>query len=62
VQLRGYSHRWIAQALNQPVGTIKTRIRLGLRKLRDLLQDEQPARERSAEALAAYALPKPSET
>jgi RNA polymerase sigma-70 factor (ECF subfamily) len=31
----GMSHRQIAGYLNQPVGTIKTRIRLGMQKLRD---------------------------
>src|SRR4030065_674360 len=35
---QGLSHPEIAQALNQPLGTIKTRIRLGMQKLRDLLQ------------------------
>ncbi len=38
---QGLSHPEIAQALNEPLGTIKTRIRLGMQKLRDLLQDEQ---------------------
>jgi RNA polymerase sigma-70 factor (ECF subfamily) len=39
---KGYSHREIAQALNQPLGTVKTRIRLAMQKLRDLLLEEQP--------------------
>jgi RNA polymerase sigma-70 factor (ECF subfamily) len=38
---QGLSHPEIAEALNEPLGTIKTRIRLGMQKLRDLLQDEQ---------------------
>jgi len=37
---KGYSHREIAQILNEPVGTVKTRIRLAMKKLRHLLHDE----------------------
>ena len=36
----GYTHRQVADALDQPLGTIKTRIRLAIQKLRQLLQDE----------------------
>ncbi|MCB8989302.1 MAG: sigma-70 family RNA polymerase sigma factor, partial [Ardenticatenaceae bacterium] len=35
----GYSHSEIAETLNQPLGTIKGRIRAGMQKLRFLLQD-----------------------
>ena len=38
---QGLSHPEIAEALNEPLGTVKTRIRLGMQKLRALLQDEQ---------------------
>jgi RNA polymerase sigma-70 factor (ECF subfamily) len=37
---RGYSHTQIAEALKQPLGTIKTRIRLGMQKLRQLLKED----------------------
>lgn len=33
----GYSHQEISQALGQPLGTVKTRIRLAMKKLRDRL-------------------------
>jgi RNA polymerase sigma-70 factor (ECF subfamily) len=37
---QGMSHPEIAAALGEPLGTVKTRIRLGMQKLRVLLQDE----------------------
>lgn len=40
---QGDTHREIAEALNQPLGTVKTRIRLAMQKLREMLQDESPA-------------------
>ncbi len=40
---QGYTHREIAAALNQPLGTVKTRIRLAMEKLRTILQDESMA-------------------
>ncbi len=36
----GYSHQEIAEALHEPLGTIKTRIRLAMQKLRQLLDEE----------------------
>ena len=38
---RGLSHREIADQLNEPVGTIKTRIRLAMMKLKSTLQTSQ---------------------
>jgi RNA polymerase sigma-70 factor (ECF subfamily) len=37
---QGYSHSEIAEVLKEPLGTVKTRIRLGMQKLRHLLQEE----------------------
>jgi RNA polymerase sigma-70 factor (ECF subfamily) len=37
---RGYSHSEIAENLQEPIGTIKTRIRLAMQKLRHYLMDE----------------------
>ena len=37
---RGFTHREIAEVLAQPLGTVKTRIRLAIKKLRHLLRHE----------------------
>jgi len=37
---QGMTHPEIAAALQEPLGTVKTRIRLGMHKLRDLLNEE----------------------
>jgi RNA polymerase sigma-70 factor (ECF subfamily) len=39
----GYSHSEIAAALGEPLGTVKTRIRMAMQKLRSLLRDEDQA-------------------
>jgi len=36
----GMSHQEIATALHEPLGTVKTRLRLGMQKLRNLLEPE----------------------
>ena len=40
--LSGYSHSELAEKTGLPLGTIKTRLRLGLTRLRDLLRDWKP--------------------
>lgn len=37
---RGYTHSQIAEILQQPLGTIKTRLRSAMQKLRQILEDE----------------------
>ena len=37
---KGYTQSQIAEALNQPLGTIKTRVRLAMQKLRKLLEED----------------------
>jgi RNA polymerase sigma-70 factor (ECF subfamily) len=37
---RGLSHSQISAELDQPLGTVKTRIRLAMQKLREILNDE----------------------
>ncbi len=39
---QGYTHSQISEALQTPLGTVKTRIRLGMQKLRQLLEEERP--------------------
>ncbi len=47
----GYSHSQVAEALHQPLGTIKTRLRLAMQKLREFLGDEADA---SVQPSSAY--------
>jgi RNA polymerase sigma-70 factor (ECF subfamily) len=50
----GYTQRQISEVLKQPLGTIKTRLRLALQKLRDILRDEQGTEKKSVEVQSAY--------
>jgi RNA polymerase sigma-70 factor, ECF subfamily len=50
----GYTQTEIAEALKQPLGTIKTRIKLAMQKLRDFLRDEQEPEDKSEQALSTY--------
>lgn len=52
---QGLSHNEIAATLREPLGTVKTRIRLGMQKLRQMLQDERfaPA-DQSSQGSATY--------
>ena len=54
----GYTHQQIAEALKQPLGTIKTRLRLALQKLRELFRDEPGMDDTSVEPESAYNITK----
>jgi RNA polymerase sigma-70 factor (ECF subfamily) len=45
---KGYSHQQISDLLAQPLGTVKTRIRLAMQKLRQILIDADRAADTSA--------------
>jgi RNA polymerase sigma-70 factor (ECF subfamily) len=51
---KGYSQSQIADLLAQPLGTIKTRIRLGMQKLRQLLAGEEQPSDKSEDVRSAY--------
>jgi RNA polymerase sigma-70 factor, ECF subfamily len=50
----GYSQSQIAETLRQPLGTIKTRMRLALHKLREFLHEEREPVDTSADVPPAY--------
>jgi RNA polymerase sigma-70 factor (ECF subfamily) len=50
----GYSQSQIAEVLKQPLGTIKTRLRLAMQKLREFLHDEAGLQDKSVTPQSAY--------
>lgn len=50
----GYSHQQIAEMLNKPLGTIKTRIRLAIQKLQKELKVDEGKNDRSKSKLDTY--------
>jgi RNA polymerase sigma-70 factor (ECF subfamily) len=54
----GYTHSQIAELLGQPLGTVKTRLRLAMQKLRELLRDEQKLEDKSVSSRSAYNISK----
>lgn len=54
----GLTQSQIAETLKQPLGTIKTRVRLAMQKLHDFLRDEHKGQDTSVEAQRAYNISK----
>jgi RNA polymerase sigma-70 factor (ECF subfamily) len=54
----GYTQTRIAESLRQPLGTIKTRVRLAMQKLRDLLREDQEPVDTSVDAGSTYNISK----
>jgi RNA polymerase sigma-70 factor, ECF subfamily len=50
----GYTQSQIAELLAQPLGTIKTRLRLAMQKLREFLNQEQEEQDKSITRQSAY--------
>jgi RNA polymerase sigma factor, sigma-70 family len=51
---KGFSHQQISEQLRQPLGTVKTRIRLAMQKLRRILVDEQQPSNTSERSGVTY--------
>jgi len=54
----GLTQSQIAETLKQPLGTIKTRVRLAMQKLQSFLRDEQNSEDKSVEAQRTYNISK----
>jgi RNA polymerase sigma-70 factor (ECF subfamily) len=54
----GYTQSQIAEILKQPLGTIKTRLRLAMQKLHTFLQTEQEPVDTSVNVSSAYNISK----
>ena len=52
----GYTQSQIAELLGQPLGTIKTRLRLALMKMRELLSQDQSGQVKSLAPESAYSI------
>jgi RNA polymerase sigma-70 factor, ECF subfamily len=50
----GYTQSQIAEILELPLGTVKTRIRLGMQKLHGLLRDENDPEDKSGLSIRTY--------
>lgn len=50
----GYTQSQIAELMAQPLGTIKTRLRLAMQKLREFLKEEQDYKDKSITPHSAY--------
>lgn len=51
---KGYTHEQIAEIIKQPLGTIKTRIRLAMKKLRQMMLEDDETHEKSEETNTTY--------
>ena len=54
----GYTQHQIAEILKQPLGTIKTRLRLAMQKLRDFFRNEEEMEDKSVAPQSTYNIKK----
>jgi len=54
----GYTQHQIAEILKQPLGTIKTRLRLAMQKLRDFFRNEEEMKDKSVAPQSTYNIKK----